>query len=106
MIVTFNVRRCFDANCDSGQSLAAAILAFDADIVILQEVENQNCIDALTVHLGDQLPRRVSQARWASAAAAAGRTWPCATNQSTARCRVSASGRTEKPSSSLALPWS
>jgi len=79
VIVTFNVRRFFDANCDSGQcgnddyedapnqaqfeyraeSLAAAILVFDADIVILQEVENQNCIDELAVHLGDQYPTAI-----------------------------------------------
>ena len=79
VIATFNVLRFFDANCDSGQcgfddyeeaptqaqfeyraeSLAAAILALDADVVILQEVENQNCIDALAVHLGDQYPTAV-----------------------------------------------
>lgn len=79
VIATFNVRRFFDANCDSGQcgsgdyeeipsqgqfeyraeTLGAAILAFDADVVILQEVETQNCIDALVAQLGGEYPTAV-----------------------------------------------
>lgn len=81
-IATFNVRLFFDTKCDSGKcdgddfeevatptsfekradELAAAILDVDADILLLQEIENQNCIDALaerlphysSVHLGEQ----------------------------------------------------
>jgi endonuclease/exonuclease/phosphatase family metal-dependent hydrolase len=79
VVATYNVLRFFDANCDSGQcgsgdyedaptqsqfeyradKLAAAILELDADIVILQEVENQNCIDALSARLGDQYPTAI-----------------------------------------------
>ena len=79
VVATYNVLRFFDANCDSGQcgsgdyeeaptqsqfeyradKLAEAILAFDADIVILEEVENQNCIDALSARLGDQYPTAI-----------------------------------------------
>jgi len=81
-IATFNVRLFFDTTCDSGKcnggdfeevatptsfeeradELAAAILDVDADILLLQEIENQNCINALaerlphytSVHLGEQ----------------------------------------------------
>jgi len=81
-IATFNVRLFFDTTCDSGKcngddfeevatptsfekradELAAAIVDVDADILLLQEIENQNCIDALaerlphysSVHLGEQ----------------------------------------------------
>ncbi len=81
-IATFNVRLFFDTTCDSGKcdgddfeevatptsfeqradQLAAAIVEVDADILLLQEIENQNCIDALaerlprytSVHLGEQ----------------------------------------------------
>jgi endonuclease/exonuclease/phosphatase family metal-dependent hydrolase len=79
VVATFNVRRFFDANCDSGQcgsgdyeevvtetqfeyraeTLATAILALDADVVVLQEIENQDCLDALTGNLGGEYPTAV-----------------------------------------------
>lgn len=66
-IATFNVHRFFDTVCDSGDcgagafealpsqaqfearaaALAAAIEALEADIVLLQELESQACLDAL-----------------------------------------------------------
>ena len=79
VVATYNVRRFFDANCDSNQcgsgdyedvltesqfeyradKLAEAILALDADIVILQEIETQNCIDALSARFGDEYPTAI-----------------------------------------------
>ena len=79
VVATYNVMRFFDPNCDSGKcghsdyeeaptqaqfdyradTLATAILSFDADVVILQEVENQNCIDALSLRLGDAYPTAI-----------------------------------------------
>lgn len=79
VFATFNVHLFFDTVCDSGQcghsdfeeaatpeffayradQLAAAILALDADIVLLQEVEDQTCLDALTERLGDEYPSAV-----------------------------------------------
>jgi len=76
VVATFNVHRFFDTHCDSGQcgsggyeeapsegqfnykadQLAAAIQGFKADVVVLQEVENQACLDALTARLGDEFP--------------------------------------------------
>ncbi|MCA9660250.1 MAG: endonuclease/exonuclease/phosphatase family protein [Myxococcales bacterium] len=81
-VATFNVHLFFDTVCDSGQcsaddfeevataagfearadELAAAIAALEADVVLLQEIENQSCIDALAarlpeftaIHLGEQ----------------------------------------------------
>jgi len=78
-IATFNVRRYFDTACDSGscggksyevqttpeafeartQQLADAVLALGVDVVLLQEVENQVCLDALGGRLGDAFPVRV-----------------------------------------------
>ena len=75
-IATFNVRRLFDTECESGQcnagdfeevytptdfeakvtQLAAGIRQLDADIVVLQEIENQTCMDALNAKLGDVFP--------------------------------------------------
>jgi endonuclease/exonuclease/phosphatase family metal-dependent hydrolase len=66
-IATFNVHRFFDTVCDSGvcgggafealpsqtqfdaraEELAAALIDLDADIILLQEVESQTCLDAL-----------------------------------------------------------
>jgi endonuclease/exonuclease/phosphatase family metal-dependent hydrolase len=71
-VATFNVRRFFDTVCDTGQCgagdyealatpeafdataarLAAAISSFDADLVSLQELETQACLDALLAKLG------------------------------------------------------
>ncbi len=79
VIATYNVLRFFDANCDTGKcgsddyeeaptqgqfeyradTIAEAILAFDADVVILQEIEDQNCIDALSARLGDEYPTAI-----------------------------------------------
>lgn len=76
VLATFNTHLFFDTTCDSGQcgsgafeeapsetqfkfkadQLAEAILGFQADVVVLQEVENQTCLDALTSRLGDAFP--------------------------------------------------
>lgn len=76
VVATFNTHLFFDTTCDSGQcgsgafeeapaetqfnykadQLATAILSFDADVVVLQEVETQTCLDALTSRLGDEFP--------------------------------------------------
>ncbi|HET9620521.1 MAG TPA: endonuclease/exonuclease/phosphatase family protein [Kofleriaceae bacterium] len=75
-IATFNVHRFFDTVCDSGDcggsayealpspaefdakaaQLADAIRALDADVVALEEVETQACLDALLARLGDAMP--------------------------------------------------
>lgn len=75
-LATFNVRRFFDTVCESGacdtgdyealpteagfaqraDQLAAAIRALDADLVALEEVETQACLDALLARLGDVMP--------------------------------------------------
>jgi endonuclease/exonuclease/phosphatase family metal-dependent hydrolase len=75
-VLTFNVRRFFDPVCQSGQcaagdfealptqadfearadQLAAGIRATGADVVVLQEIENQACLDALSSRLSDILP--------------------------------------------------
>ncbi len=71
-VATWNVRRLFDTNCDSGfcgendfesaysdpqfnfriNQVVAGIDALDADIVLLQEIETQTSLDALAVALG------------------------------------------------------
>ncbi len=78
-VATFNVRRFFDTVCDSGScdaddyevqptpsyfdaraaQLATAIRRLDADVVSLQEVETQACLDALLIQLADELPHGV-----------------------------------------------
>ena len=70
-IATFNVRRFFDTVCDSGTcgddnyedqaspayfesraaQLAEAIIKLDADVLSLQEIESQACLDALLTNL-------------------------------------------------------
>src|SRR5690606_20702562 len=72
----FNVRRFFDTVCESGAcdsgdyealasppqfdaraaQLAGAIRALEADVISLQEIETQACLDALLARLGDALP--------------------------------------------------
>lgn len=78
-IATWNVRRFFDRTCDSGKcgpddfeaqlddaefdlratQIADAILSLGADIVALQEIESQECVDALALKLGDAMPVRI-----------------------------------------------
>ena len=78
-IATFNVHLFFDTVCDSdacgpgdfevaepqgafvgrADQLASAILGLDADIVLLQEVENQACLDALLDRVAVRLPEGV-----------------------------------------------
>ena len=77
-VATFNVRRMFDTVCDSGMcdpdagdyeelptpeelearatQIADAIRVLDPDIIALQEIESQACLDALLARLGDVLP--------------------------------------------------
>ncbi len=75
-LATFNVHRFFDTVCDSGlcgpgdyevlpaadrfaaqaDQIAAAIRGLDADMVALQEVETQACLDALLARLDDVMP--------------------------------------------------
>jgi len=75
-VATFNVRRFFDTVCDSGacefedyeglaspayfeeraDQVASAIRNLDADVISLQEIENQACLDALLVRLADVMP--------------------------------------------------
>lgn len=76
---TFNTHLFFDPTCDSGRcgagdfeqaptpqafalradSLAAAIRSLNADVVSLQELETQGCLDALAAHLKDLYPTAV-----------------------------------------------
>lgn len=69
-VATFNVRRFFDTVCESGAceqgdyeaqpipayfeeratQIAAAIDRLDADVIALQEIETQACLDALLAH--------------------------------------------------------
>jgi predicted extracellular nuclease len=78
-IATFNVRRLFDTVCDSGQcgagafevvpsqaafdaqveELARGISLLDADVVLLQEIENQAALDALVQALDGRYPSAV-----------------------------------------------
>lgn len=80
-VATFNVRRFFDTVCDSGMCgpgdfeevpsqayfdgraavLAEAIADLDADVVILQEVENQTCLDALSARLPELPNARIGE---------------------------------------------
>jgi len=73
---TYNANRFFDTVCDSGRcndgdfewqlsnaqfrhkaaSVAGAVAALDADVIVLQEIENQACIDALQDALDDPYP--------------------------------------------------
>ncbi len=75
-VATFNVRRLFDTVCDSGlcgpddyealatpeeldaraMQLADAIRALDTDVISLQEIETQPCLDALLARLADTMP--------------------------------------------------
>jgi predicted extracellular nuclease len=75
-IATFNVRRFFDTVCDSGAcsyedyealaspasfeeratQIADAIRVLDADLISLQEIETQGCLDALLSRVGDLMP--------------------------------------------------
>jgi endonuclease/exonuclease/phosphatase family metal-dependent hydrolase len=75
-IATFNVRRLFDTVCESvtcepgayeeqptqgeldarATQIADAIRALDADVIALQEIETQACLDALLSRLGDVMP--------------------------------------------------
>lgn len=75
-LATFNVRRFFDPVCDSGrcesgdyeaaptpasfeeraEHIAAALRRLDADVVALQELESQACLDALLARTADVLP--------------------------------------------------
>jgi endonuclease/exonuclease/phosphatase family metal-dependent hydrolase len=70
-VATYNVHRYFDTVCDSGRCaagdfeelpteaafaqrtdrIARAILRLDSDVVLLQEVETQGCLDALQTRL-------------------------------------------------------
>jgi uncharacterized protein len=78
-VATFNVQRFFDTVCQSGScapgdyealatpqqldaraaQLATAIRALEADVVSLQEIETQACLDALLARVGDVLPHGV-----------------------------------------------
>ncbi len=78
-VTTFNVRLFFDTVCESGQcaagdfeqvstqaafdaradQIATVIEGFDADVVVLQELETQACLDALAARLGDVFPAMV-----------------------------------------------
>ncbi|HVK85164.1 MAG TPA: endonuclease/exonuclease/phosphatase family protein [Kofleriaceae bacterium] len=78
-LATFNVRRFFDTVCESGacatddyealptqaafeqraDQLATAIRTLDADLVALEEIETQACLDALLARLGDVMPEGV-----------------------------------------------
>lgn len=79
VVATYNVHLFFDTTCDSGQcssgdfenapnqsqfeyradQLATAIADLDADVVLLQEVENQTCLTAITDRLGEGWPTAV-----------------------------------------------
>jgi endonuclease/exonuclease/phosphatase family metal-dependent hydrolase len=75
-VATFNTKLFFDTTCQSGAcgptdfeqvlpqqtfdgratEIAEAIAGFDADVVALQELETQACLDALLSRLSDQFP--------------------------------------------------
>lgn len=79
VVATYNVHLLFDTRCDSGQcgsgdfeeapnqsqfdyragELAEAIVGLEADVVLLQEVENQTCLDAVTSRLAGEWPTAV-----------------------------------------------
>lgn len=78
-VATFNVHRFFDTVCQSGacgpddyealptptqfeaqaDAIAGALRTLGPDVAMLQEVETQACLDALTARLGDVLPNAV-----------------------------------------------
>jgi predicted extracellular nuclease len=78
-LATFNVRRFFDTVCESGacgpgdyealpsqdafaaraDQLATAIAGLDADVIALEEVETEACLDALLARLHDVMPNGV-----------------------------------------------
>jgi len=78
-VATFNVQRFFDTQCDSNQCggnsfeevfssaefeekadrVASAIRQMEADIVLLQEIETTDCLNALTSRLQDIYPSAV-----------------------------------------------
>jgi predicted extracellular nuclease len=78
-VATFNVRRFFDTLCESqlcgpddyeeqptqeafdarALQLADAIRALDPDVISLQEIETQACLDALLARIGDAMPHGV-----------------------------------------------
>jgi len=75
-VATFNVRRFFDAFCETGacgpgeyeailtppqmearaQEIADAVRALDPDVIALQEIETQACLDAILARTTDFLP--------------------------------------------------
>ncbi len=75
-VATFNVRRFFDTSCDSGdcgtdaweelpsetefaarvEQIAVAIEQLDSDVILLQEIETQVCLDALATRLAPRFP--------------------------------------------------
>ncbi len=75
-VATFNVRRFFDTNCDSGdcgpdgwellpseaeyaarvEQIAEALERIDVDVLLLQELETQGCLDALSQRLAPRYP--------------------------------------------------
>lgn len=79
VVATFNVHLFFDTRCDSGNcgsgdfesapnqgqfdyradEIGEALAAFDADVVLLQEIENQTCLDALQQRLGVGYPTAI-----------------------------------------------
>lgn len=79
VVATYNVHLFFDTRCDSGQcgsgdfesapnqsqfeyragELATAIAELDADVVLLQEIENQTCLSAITDRLPEGFPTAV-----------------------------------------------
>jgi endonuclease/exonuclease/phosphatase (EEP) superfamily protein YafD len=80
-IATFNVRRFFDPVCDSGDcgggafeslpsqgqfdsranQLATAIADLDADVVLLQEVETEDCLDAIVERSGGTILAEIGE---------------------------------------------
>lgn len=75
-VATFNTRLFFDTTCQSGacgptdfeqaptqqtfdaraSEIAAAVSGFDADVVALQEIETQTCLDAILSRLTNEFP--------------------------------------------------
>lgn len=75
-VATFNVRRFFDTVCESGRcepgdyeeqptpasfeeratQLAMAIRGLSAEVIALQEIESQPCLDAIVARVGDAMP--------------------------------------------------
>ncbi len=78
-IATWNVHRLFDASCDSARCaagdyeglpspaelelsldrMARALEALDADVLLLQEIESGELLDALALRMGERYPHRV-----------------------------------------------